>query len=68
MDMSTWDALVKAYPALGTTVRDESPLRNAVELFFAGECATKITKKDLAADECYVAPEVSPLDVTCWNC
>jgi len=65
---SLWDRLTVAYPALATTVAGESPLRNAVELYAAGSCATVITKRDLAEDAKCETPAVSPLDVTCWNC
>jgi len=45
-----WDRLTAAYPALATTVAGESPLRNAVELYEAGSCATVITPRDLIED------------------
>lgn len=48
--MTTWEALVKMYPALATKVAGECPLKNAVDLYAAGDCATKITAKDLATD------------------
>jgi hypothetical protein len=45
-----WARLSASYPALATTVAGVSPLKNAVELFEAGSCATMITEKDRKED------------------
>jgi hypothetical protein len=50
MTTNLWDRLTASYPALATQVAGESPLRNAVELYMAGSCATVITEKDRKLD------------------
>lgn len=65
---SLWDRLTVAYPALATTVAGESPLRNAVELYAAGSCATVITEQDRKLDAECQDDTRSMLDVTCFNC
>jgi hypothetical protein len=52
MDMTTWDALTRAYPALATEVAGSAPLKFAVTEWSEGRCATVITPRDLIMDAC----------------